>query len=210
MKINKKTKIIFSVAISLFLIIYTVLVVPIGIRNIKYKIQHSDSYLCKNAYNELPKSFQFFLDKHDMSIVFIKKGNEFDVDDVLGEYKQSSDNNIIIYKTGDYERDLKTLFHEIAHHFDYDFYQRSPMRISGRADFMKVCIKERNNVFSEEEHHYKNDEYFAWSISEYYTNRNELKERCPKTYEWIEYNIDECEDSYCNYDEYEKKYLQNT
>ena len=45
MKFNKKTKIIFSVLISLFLIIYAVLVVPKGVRNIKYKIQHSEAWL---------------------------------------------------------------------------------------------------------------------------------------------------------------------
>lgn len=195
---NKIKKIIAGVLIGLGVTTYLVALTPKAIKNVKNRIEHTDGYLCSNAYNMLPKSFQFFLDKHDLSIVFIKKDEGLDLIELLGEYRQSSDNNIVIYKTGDYDTDLKTLFHELAHHFDYDFYKRTPMRISGRADFMNVYLKERDNVFQEGDHHYSNNEYFAWAVSEFYTDGSYLQEKCSKTYRWIKKNIDKPEDSYCN------------
>lgn len=203
---KKINKVAIGILAGLIIYIYCTALVPVACINLEYKYKHSSTYLCKNCYYLLPKSFQYYLDLHSLSIVFINKDSKLDANYLLGEYK-STGNDIIVYKTGDYERDLKTLIHEVAHFFDYDFSKRSTLRISGRADFMEVYLKERDNVFKEGDHHYTNNEYFSWAVSEFYINNSNLKNNCPKTYKWIEHNIDKCNDSYCNYEEYENNYL---
>lgn len=84
-----------------------------------------------------------------------------------------------------------TLYHEIAHALDGYVGKNGNtfFRYSESSDFIKIYNKENGEAFKElDNRDYYNSniqEYFAQSFAYYIVKPNELKEDCPKTYQYM-------------------------
>lgn len=99
-------------------------------------------------------------------------------------------NDILIKKNA---RHLKmTLFHEIGHMLDFKYYPGAIILSKSRT-FKDIYKEEKSNFrtdHSELEYFIADStEYFAQAFAEYLLKPERLQERCPKTYEYIDYRV---------------------
>lgn len=139
------------------------------------------------AFDGLPDHIEdFYMDEHGKILIVDDESNNLSW---AGQYTPRNDE--IKIKKNSY--DIKVvLYHEIGHMIDFKY--KNFIVLSNTREFKEIYEEEKDNfkVDHSNPEYFRNNrqEYFAQAFSEYLINPERLKKNCPKTYEFIKYNID--------------------
>lgn len=156
----------------------------------------NNNYDLKGLNKEIEVLPQLLIEKIYDSNLKIYLKSEKDFTDLL-KYEDLSEDTIAFYSSKNNTMHFSKLsmrkegvyIHEIGHFFDCFILENNTGKAfsESNSDFLSIFNKEKNNLFSEDEHYYRDNvkEYFAECFKYYYIYRDTLKEKAPKTYEYF-------------------------
>jgi hypothetical protein len=138
------------------------------------------------AYNNLPKSLQNILEKNEFEIYIVKTidGNENIGGQIMYDIK------LILLKNMFFEFE-KNFYHECGHALDNKSKNKF---ISKSNEFRSIYLNEKDNFKAENNLEYyisSPAEYFASAFAEYMLNPERLRENTPRTYEFIDLQVEQ-------------------